>query len=60
MNGIAPGSIEGTAGLDKLTPEGGMSVSMLEAIPLYRLGKKSDIAECAMFLASDAASYITG
>lgn len=37
-----------------------MSVSMLEAIPLYRLGKKSDIAECAMFLASDAASYITG
>ena len=60
VNGIAPGSIEGTEGFSKLTPEGGMCVSLEEAIPLKRLGRKSDIAECAMFLASDAASYITG
>lgn len=60
MNGIAPGMIDGTEGFSKLTPEGGMSIPLDEAIPLKRLGKKSDIAECAMFLASDAASYLTG
>ncbi|KAL4466779.1 hypothetical protein ABPG74_010376 [Tetrahymena malaccensis] len=60
VNGIAPGAIDGTAGFEKLTPEGGLSISMKETIPLNRLGKKSDIAECAMFLASDAASYISG
>jgi len=30
------------------------------AVPLKRLGSADDIAECAMFLASDAAGYITG
>lgn len=30
------------------------------AVPLKRLGCADDIAECAMFLASDAAGYITG
>lgn len=60
MNGIAPGAIDGTAGFEKLTPEGGMSIPIKETIPLARLGKKSDIAETAMFLASDAGSYITG
>lgn len=60
VNGIAPGMIDGTEGFQKLTPEGGMSVPLDEAIPLKRLGQKSDIAECALFLASDAASYLTG
>lgn len=30
------------------------------AVPLKRLGSADDIAECAMFLASDKAGYITG
>ena len=30
------------------------------AVPLGRLGSADDVAECAMFLASDAAAYITG
>jgi enoyl-[acyl-carrier-protein] reductase (NADH) len=29
-------------------------------VPLQRFGKGEDIAKCAIFLASDAASYITG
>ena len=30
------------------------------AVPLGRLGSADDVTECAMFLASDAAGYITG
>ena len=33
---------------------------MLDEIPLGRFGKPDDVAEAALFLASDRASYITG
>jgi 3-oxoacyl-[acyl-carrier protein] reductase len=33
---------------------------MLTLIPLNRFGKASDVAKVALFLASDASSYITG
>lgn len=53
-NAIAPGFIETdmTASLD--------SGAYLERIPLNRPGTPEDIAGAAAFLASDAASYITG
>jgi len=34
--------------------------SIIEAIPLKRLGKPEDVAEAVVFLASDKASFITG
>ena len=33
---------------------------MVNIIPLQRAGKKADIANACVFLASEAASYITG
>lgn len=34
--------------------------AIIDAIPLKRLGKPEDVAEAAIFLASDKANFITG
>lgn len=59
VNAVSPGFIDG-----------GMSTSIYanpksravrtQAVPLKRLGSEKDIAQAVMFLASDAAGYITG
>jgi len=56
-NAIAPGFIETemTEQLDENTVQ-----SWRDAIPLKRGGKPEDIANCAVFLASDLSLYITG
>jgi len=56
-NAIAPGFIETemTAKLDEKTVQ-----SWREGIPLKRGGTPEDVADCAVFLASDMSSYITG
>lgn len=59
VNGIAPGPIEGTPGLQKLAPEE-IKNKVREYTPLYRLGKKWDIAMAALYLASDAGKYVNG
>lgn len=61
VNGIAPGYIR-TA--QALSTEHSLGPAGLEAaagfIPLGRVGEPEDIADVAVFLASDAARYITG
>ena len=57
VNAIAPGFIE--TDMTAKLPENVKS-QMLSYIPLNRFGKASDVADLAMFLASDASSYITG
>ncbi len=56
-NAIAPGTIETemTAKMDQ-----GALEALLKTVPMGRMGKPEDIAECAVFLASDRAKYITG
>jgi 3-oxoacyl-[acyl-carrier protein] reductase len=56
-NAIAPGFIETemTDQLDEATVQG-----WRDAIPLKRGGKPEDVAQCAVFLASDQADYISG
>ena len=58
VNGVEPGNIL-TEGM-KLHRSEAFIKSMEEAVPLGRLGTPRDIANAALFLASDDASYITG
>jgi NAD(P)-dependent dehydrogenase (short-subunit alcohol dehydrogenase family) len=63
VNAIAPGAIDtgGDAGLGGGgRPGGGHSPTQSLHIPLERLGTPDDIAWVAVFLASDAARYVTG
>jgi len=57
VNAVAPGFI--TTKMTEKIPED-IRKKMLEAIPLERFGMPDDIAEAVLFLASDAAAYITG
>ncbi|AKL97732.1 3-oxoacyl-[acyl-carrier-protein] reductase [Endomicrobium proavitum] len=57
VNAIAPGFIR-TAMTDKLTED--QKKAMSDTIPLSRLGEAQDIANAALFFASDDSSYITG
>jgi len=59
VNGIAPGPIEDTEGLKRLLPEP-LKEKLAKKIPLQRFGRIKDIENAALFLCSDAASYISG
>jgi NAD(P)-dependent dehydrogenase (short-subunit alcohol dehydrogenase family) len=60
VNSIAPGPIAETEGMDRLAPEGEVRKKLEQALPLPRFGTKDEVAQLALFLASDAASYVTG
>ena len=57
VNAVTPGFIT-TDMTASLTPE--QKEKMLTAIPLSRIGNAEEVAGAVAFLASDAASYITG
>ncbi|HYO71676.1 MAG TPA: 3-oxoacyl-[acyl-carrier-protein] reductase [Archangium sp.] len=57
VNAVSPGFI----GTDMTSHLGGETREKMEAaIPLGRLGSPEDVANAVLFLASDAAAYITG
>ncbi len=57
-NAICPGFIETDMTAAALTAD--LRAKALERVPLGRLGTPEDIANAVVFLASDAAAYITG
>jgi len=59
VNGIAPGPIEDTEGMKRLVPEP-VKERLRKGIPLGRFGRIADIEKAAVFLCSDAASFING
>ena len=61
-NVIAPGPIAGTVGMDRLSrhDEKGQLESSSWATPVGRMGDSRDVANMAVFLFSDAASFVSG
>jgi 3-oxoacyl-[acyl-carrier protein] reductase len=57
VNAIAPGFID-TDMLAKIPEK--LKAQVLSAIPLGRVGKAEEVAQLVIYLASDAAKYITG
>jgi NAD(P)-dependent dehydrogenase (short-subunit alcohol dehydrogenase family) len=60
VNAISPGPIGDTEGMARLAPNGQAEATIKGRIALRDYGTKGDIAEMALFLASDSARYITG
>ncbi len=59
VNSIAPGAIHTPIDADvEADPE--KIAALLKEIPLRRMGQPEEIAKLALYLASDAAAYITG
>jgi glucose 1-dehydrogenase len=59
VNNIVPGAIE-TPTTEYLKENPEQMEELLSEIPLGRIGKPEEGAELALYLASDAASYVTG
>jgi len=57
VNAVAPGFIQ--TRMTDVLPED-VRKKMLELIPMSRFGQPEDVANVVLFLASDAASYMTG
>lgn len=60
VNGIAPGPIEDTEGMARLTATPEAEAALKARIPLRRYGTKAEIADMALYLASENARYISG
>lgn len=58
VNGVEPGMIR-TPAMDNLG-DAQLNADIARGVPLGRLGEPEDIANAMLFLASDAARYITG
>ena len=60
VNTISPGPIGDTEGVRKMYIEAGTGELEMKKTALGRFGRKEDIANAAVFLASDLATYVTG
>lgn len=59
--GIAPGPVADTEGMARLAPQGQASwATLLQSIPSGRAASRQEIADLALFLASESGRYING
>ncbi|HTS47461.1 MAG TPA: SDR family oxidoreductase [Bryobacteraceae bacterium] len=59
-NCVTPGPTDDTEGMRRLAPTPEIRRKVEENVPLRRFGTKDELADLALFLCSEAASYITG
>lgn len=60
VNGVAPGGVLTDNLKNSLSGEPQLRSAIIASTPLGRIGEASEAAEAAVFLASEAASFITG
>lgn len=60
VNSVIPGPIEDTEGMARLAPTPELKRATVESVPMQRYGTKQDIADCCLWLGSEAASYVNG
>ncbi|MDX1508235.1 MAG: SDR family oxidoreductase [Woeseiaceae bacterium] len=60
VNSIAPGPIADTEGMRRLTPDEKVADLVRQSVPLQRFGAAAEIGDAALFLASEAAAYVSG
>jgi NAD(P)-dependent dehydrogenase (short-subunit alcohol dehydrogenase family) len=60
VNSIVPGPIGETEGVRRLAPTPEALRRMEQSVPLQRMGTITDIANMALFLASEHATFVTG
>ena len=59
-NTIAPGMVRTASTESAGTSSGPMAANILERLVIKRLGEPQDIAYCALYLASDESTWVTG
>lgn len=60
VNSVIPGPIDGTEGMDRLTPTPESRDAVIQSVPMKRMGEPRDVAGACLFLGSDAARYVSG
>lgn len=60
VNGISPGPIDETEGMDRLAPNEAARQDYLNKTASRRFGNKQDIANAAIYLSADIGSYVNG
>jgi len=60
VNAICPGPIAGTEGVERMAPTAADKARWLQRTALRRFGTTTDVANAALFISSDAASFVTG
>ena len=60
VNAVSPGPVSGTEGMVRLAPSPEAEAAYTSRLALRRFASVDEIAEAALFLASDRARYVTG
>lgn len=60
VNAISPGPIKDTEGMARLTADPASEAALKARLALRDYGTRQDIAQAALYLASEAAAYVTG
>ncbi len=60
VNCVCPGPIDTPAVQGMFAREPAIRDPLLAALPMHRLGRPDEVANCVLFLASDEASFVTG